>query len=159
MITHRKIAATVALALLTVALAAAPESRTLKAGTPASVAMDAAKLDEAVALYRRAVERDDLRGAVLLVARHGTIVLHEAVGWRHRGYRLPMEKDTLFRMASNNKPVVAAGALRLEEQGRLELDDRAAAYLPSFDHDRARNITILHLPERRHVRRRSNPVS
>jgi len=129
-------------ALALVAIADAP---VLRPGSAASVGMDQASLDRGVALFREAIEKDELRGAVLLVARRGTIVLHEALGWRHKGYRLPMEKDTLFRMASNTKPVVATAVLMLEQDGRLAVGDRAAQYLPSFDTYRSRAISIAHL--------------
>ena len=122
--------------------APAQQATTLSYGSAASVGMDAGLLDEAVQLYRDAVERDELKGAVLMVARRGVIVLHEAVGWRHEAYRLPMENDTLFRMASNTKPVIGTAALILHEEGRLSLDDRAARYLESFDNSRSRAITI-----------------
>jgi CubicO group peptidase (beta-lactamase class C family) len=124
---------------------AADEARILKHGTPDSAGMDPARLEQAVALYRAAVSRDELRGTVLMVARHGTIVIHEAIGWKHRGYRLPMEKDTLFRLASNTKPVVAAGTLILMEEGKLSLRDKVAKYFESFTNWRAREITVFHL--------------
>ena len=102
-------------------------------------------LEAAVALYRRAVDRGEVAGAVLLVARHGSVVLHEAVGWRDAAQRLPMRKDTLFRMASNTKPVIAAAVLMLAEARRLSLDDYVRRYLPSFDTGRGREIRIRHL--------------
>ena len=125
--------------------ALAQPATTLSYGSAASAGMDAALLDEAVQLYRDAVERDELKGAVLMVARRGVIVLHEAVGWRHEAYQLPMERDTLFRMASNTKPVIGTAVLILQEEGRLSLDDRAAQYLESFDNDRSRDVTIRQL--------------
>ena len=125
--------------------ALAQRATTLSYGSAASAGMDAELLEQAVQLYRDAVERDELKGAVLMVARRGVIVLHEAVGWRHEAYQLPMEKDTLFRMASNTKPVIGTGVLILQEEGRLSLDDRAAAHLESFDNDRSRDITIRQL--------------
>jgi len=120
-------------------------ARQLAYGPAASVAMDQAALDRGVELFRQAIARDDLRGAVLMVARHGTIVLHEALGWRHHGYRLPMEKDTLFRMASNTKPVVATAVMILQQDGKLKVGDRAGEHLPSFDTYRSREITIAEL--------------
>ena len=123
----------------------AQDATTLAYGSAASVGMDAAVLEQAVQLYRDAVARDELKGAVLMVARRGVIVLHEAVGWRHEAYQLPMEADTLFRMASNTKPVIGTAVLILQEEGRLSLDDRAAAHLESFDNDRSRDITIRQL--------------
>jgi CubicO group peptidase (beta-lactamase class C family) len=117
----------------------------LPAAAPSSVGVDAAKLQQAVDLYRQAVERDDIRGAVLYVARRGKVVLHEAVGWRHQAYKLPMERGTLFRMASNTKPVVATAILTLIEDGKLALTDAAARHLKSFDNDKSRGITIEQL--------------
>jgi CubicO group peptidase (beta-lactamase class C family) len=117
----------------------------LPVAAPSAVEMDAATLKKAVDLYRTAVERDDIRGVVLYVARRGKVVLHEALGWRHQAYRLPMEKDTLFRMASNTKPVVAAAVLALAEDGRLALADPVARHLKSFDNDKSRGITIEQL--------------
>jgi len=110
----------------------------------ASVAAQSA-LGEAVDLYRRAVEQDHVRGAVLYVAQGGRVVLHEAVGFRHHAYRVPMQKDTLFRMASNTKPVVATAVMMLAEDGRLSVDDAVAKHLPAFDNDKSRGITIAQL--------------
>ncbi len=104
-----------------------------------------AQLASAVEVYRGAVARDELRGAVLYVAQRGQVVLHEAVGYKHHAYRLPMERDTLFRMASNTKPVVAAAVLMLVEEGKLSLSDPVAKYLPSFDNDKSRNVTVEQL--------------
>ncbi len=121
------------------------QGRLLEPGTPASVGMDGTKIAQAVKLYRDAVDRDDIRGAVLMVARHSTIVLLEPVGWKHHGYRLPMEKDTLFRMASNTKPVVATATLILEQEGKLRVEDPAGKYLESFNSWRSHTITIAQL--------------
>ena len=125
--------------------AAAGEPPVLTYGTPESAGMDAAPLAQAASLYRGAVERDELRRAVVMVARRGRIVLHEAFGWRHRGYGLPMERDTLFRMASNTKPVVAAGALILVEAGKIKLEDRVSAHFESFRNWRSSGVTLFQL--------------
>ena len=74
--------------------------------------MSSEVLKAGASLFQEAVEKDELRGAVLLVARRGMIVLHEAIGWRDKDRRLPLERDTVFQTASNTKPVVAAGVLR-----------------------------------------------
>ena len=116
------------------------------AAQPAPPAADrAALLREAVDLYKQAVDKDHLRGAVLYVAERGAVVLHEALGVRHVESRAAMEKDTLFRMASNTKPVVATAIMMLAEDGKLSIDDRVAKHLPSFDNDKSRGITIAQL--------------
>lgn len=117
----------------------------LPAQAPPSGSGRAALLREAVDLYTKAVGADHVRGAVLHVAQNGQVVLHEAVGYRHFPSRAPMEKDTLFRMASNTKPVVATAVMMLQEDGKLSVSDRVSKYLPSFANDRSRGITIAQL--------------
>ena len=94
---------------------------------------------------KHAVDKDHLRGAVLYVAQRGQVVLHEAVGYRHFESRAPMQKDTLFRMASNTKPVVATAVMMLQEDGKLSVDDPVAKHLRSFDNAKSRGITIAQL--------------
>jgi CubicO group peptidase (beta-lactamase class C family) len=118
---------------------------TLSPGTPAEVGMSAAILEAGVRLYRDAVEAGDLVGAVLLVARDGRVVLHEAVGWRHKGRELPMEKNTMFRMASNTKPAIATAVSILVEEGKLRFEAPVRTYIPSFDNYRSGFIQVRHL--------------
>jgi CubicO group peptidase (beta-lactamase class C family) len=135
------------LALLVAAAtgASAQHAPTLSYGEPADVGMSAAVLEGAVGLYEEAVERGDLVGAVLLVARRGRIVLHEAVGFRDEENGLPMERNTLFRMASNTKPLVATAIAQLEEEGELEYSDLVREHIPAWDNYRAGFVTIGHL--------------
>lgn len=124
---------------------AAQEARTLSYGEPEEVGMSRAVLEGALGLYHEAVERGDIVGAVLLVARKGRIVLHEAVGMRDKERGLPMERNSMFRMASNTKPVVATAVAQLVEEGKLSYDDLVREYIPEWDNYRAGFITVGHL--------------
>ena len=117
----------------------------LSCGEPADVSMDVGKLREAAKMFEDSVEKDELRGVVLLVARHRRSVLHEAHGWRDQLKRKPMKKDSLFRMASNSKAVTATGILILVAEGRIRLDDPIHDYFPSFNSKGAARITVRHL--------------
>ncbi|MBN1855170.1 MAG: serine hydrolase [Pirellulales bacterium] len=114
-------------------------------GKPADVGMDALQLDRAVTIVRHAVEDDEIPGAVVLVARRGRVILHEAIGFRDIDRTQPMQTDSLFRMASNSKAVTSAGIMLLVEDGTLDLDAPVGTYLPAFDNDTWRPITIRHL--------------
>ncbi len=118
---------------------------TLTTGTPQEVGMSPAVLEAGVGLYREAVARGDLVGAVVLVARHGKVVLQEAVGLRNREANLPMEKNTMFRMASNTKPVIATAVSELVERGKLGYEDPVRKYISSFDNYKSGFILIRHL--------------
>lgn len=141
---HRPAAFLVA-ALLLLAPAARAQDVTLTTGTPEEVGMSSAILQGGVQHYRDAVARGDLVGAVLLVARKGKVVLHEAVGLRHQGRALPMEKTTMFRMASNTKAPVATAIALLVEEGKLSWDDPVREHIPEWDNHRAGFIQIRHL--------------
>ena len=135
------------IALVAVALAPplAAQNVTLARGTPREVGMSPAVLEAGVGLYREAVARGDLVGAVLLVARNGKVVLHEALGSRDWEARLPMEQNTMFRMASNTKPVISTAIGMLVERGKLQYSDPVRKYIPSFDNYKSGFITIDHL--------------
>jgi CubicO group peptidase (beta-lactamase class C family) len=117
----------------------------LSVGTPEQVDMSPAILQAGVAMYREAVERGDLVGAVLMVARNGKVVLHESIGSRNRETNLPMEKNTMFRMASNTKPVIAAAVAMLVQREKLSFEDPVRKHIPSFDNYRAGFIQVRHL--------------
>ncbi len=123
----------------------AQQARTLSYGEPEDVGMSSAVLEGALGLYQEAVERGDLVGAVVMVVRKGKIVLHESVGMRDQERGLPMQRNTMFRMASNTKPLVATGIAQLVEAGKLDYDDLVREYMPEWDNYRAGFITIGHL--------------
>ena len=118
---------------------------TLSTGDPDEVGLSSAILDAGVELYREAIAAGHLVGAVLLVAKDGKVVLHEALGWRNKGKDLPMEANTMFRMASNTKPPVATAISMLVADGKLEYDDPVRDHIPSFDDYRSGFIQIKHL--------------
>ena len=117
----------------------------LEYGKPEDVGIDAGRLDRAVSIVRHAVEDDEIPGAVVLVARRGRVVLNEAFGFQDVERTQPMQTDSLFRMASNSKAVTAAGIMLLVQDGKLDLDAPVGTYLPAFDNDAWRPVTIRHL--------------
>lgn len=78
------------------------------------------------------VDRGDVAGVVSLVWRRGEIGYCEALGLRDEAARLPMERDTLFRIASMTKPVTSAAILMLIEEDRLAFDTPVADWLPEL---------------------------
>src|SRR5215211_6201890 len=73
-----------------------------------------------------------LAGAATLIWRDGKVVQIGTVGWRDLEARLPIERDTLFRIASMTKPVTSTAALMLFEDGRFTLDDPITRWAPEF---------------------------
>jgi CubicO group peptidase (beta-lactamase class C family) len=70
-------------------------------------------------------------GLVTLISRHGEIHVH-AIGVKAFGSSEPMRRDTIFRVASLTKPVIAVAAMILVEEGKLRLDDPVDQLLPEL---------------------------
>ncbi|MGH6993871.1 MAG: serine hydrolase domain-containing protein, partial [Caulobacteraceae bacterium] len=83
-------------------------------------------------LLEGVVAAGDLSGAVTLIWRRGEIVQELAVGRRDIERGLPMERSTLFRIASMTKPVTSLAALMLMEEGKLSLSDPITRWAPEF---------------------------
>lgn len=71
-------------------------------------------------------------GAVALVASADDIEV-STVGTTVLGGDEPMRRDTIFRIASISKPIAAAVAMTLVEDGTFALDDPVNAWLPELD--------------------------
>jgi CubicO group peptidase (beta-lactamase class C family) len=64
-------------------------------------------------------------GGSVAVVKDGRLVLAHGYGWADRENRQPVEPDSLFRIASLSKSLTSAAILKLVEEGRLRLDDKA----------------------------------
>jgi CubicO group peptidase (beta-lactamase class C family) len=100
-------------------------------------------------VINRALESGKITGVVVLVRRNGEPVYARAAGLADREAGIPVAFDTIFRMASVTKPIVAATALAMAERGLLSLSDPVAGHLPWFRPPLADGtvpeITIHHL--------------
>lgn len=130
----RKSAVAAAVALLSALIASGCGKASLPGGSAKTAGMSAEGLERASDVIREAIDRKELPGAVLLVARKGKIVHHEAYGDRQWvPERKPMEKDLIFDLASVTKPVATAAAVMiLVERGKISLWDRVKMHVPEF---------------------------
>ena len=89
-------------------------------------------VSEIDSLLRRAVDQGTIPGVVAIVANKDRILYQGAFGLMDVGQKKPMQKDSIFRMASMTKPVTSVAIMMLKEEGKLSLDDPVSKYLPSF---------------------------
>ncbi|MFP6603923.1 MAG: serine hydrolase domain-containing protein, partial [Pirellulaceae bacterium] len=108
---------------LTLAVSDFSRGNDLPRARPRQLNVSARTLGQGVQLFRSAIEKDELRNVELMVLRDGHIILHEALGWQNKEADLPLPRNTLFRMASNTKAVIATGVLLLQQDGKLSVDD------------------------------------
>lgn len=99
---------------------------------PLAQAEDAALAARLDPILERAIAQQRIVGTVVMVARQGRVVYHRAAGFADREAGRAMQQDQLFRFASLTKPVVAVTALRLADQGQLDLQAPVSRYLPYF---------------------------
>jgi CubicO group peptidase (beta-lactamase class C family) len=106
----------------------------------------AARVDRAI---DRALEDRRIVGTVVLVAERGDIVYRRTAGLADREAGRSMQESSIFLLASIAKPIVTAAALRLIEDGRMNVGDSVRRWLPDFRprlaDGRVPEITIHHL--------------
>jgi CubicO group peptidase (beta-lactamase class C family) len=81
---------------------------------------------------RKMVEAGSLAGAATLVWQDGQVRQTAGVGWRNIESQLPIERNTLFRIASMTKPITSTAALMLLDEGRFALQDPITRWAPEF---------------------------
>jgi CubicO group peptidase (beta-lactamase class C family) len=87
------------------------------------------------AMLETRVREGSLPGAVALVARGDRLEV-PAIGSLGLDVEGPMTRETIFRMASITKPIVAAAAMLLVEDGKIGLSDPVADWLPELSSPR-----------------------
>lgn len=80
------------------------------------------------------VERGEVAGIVALIHRHNEEASIETIGWQDKEVQQPMQRGTIFRIASMTKPIAAAAALTLVEEGKIRLYDSLDTWLPELAH-------------------------
>jgi len=88
------------------------------------------------------VERDLIVGGELLVVKNRRTVLHETFGHADLDEGIPWTVGTVANIRSMTKPITGAAAQILIDRGELGLEDAVAEYLPGFDTDASRGITV-----------------
>ena len=81
---------------------------------------------------REAIDAGLLAGAVTLVWQAGKVLQVNELGHRDVHAGSPMQRDTIFRIASMSKPVTVAAAMALVEEGKFALADPVAPQLPEL---------------------------
>lgn len=104
----------------------------LPIAAPEDVGMTSTGLNALSASMRGLVDEGLRAGVVWGVVKDGKLVQLEAYGQRNMDAALPMETDTVFRLYSQTRAVTAAAILTLADEGKIDLDDPVANYLPQI---------------------------
>ncbi|MCA9218436.1 MAG: beta-lactamase family protein [Planctomycetales bacterium] len=91
-------------------------------------------LKPALDIIEQAVSSGDIPGASVLILQNEKIIVDRAFGICDRRDQRAFQPDTICWIASLTKPITAAAAMTLVEDGKLDLDATVDQYLPEFRH-------------------------
>src|SRR4026208_830562 len=94
------------------------------------------------------IAKNEIAGAVTVVASKDKVLHLESTGFADLAAKRPMTADTLFWIASMTKPITGTAILMLQDEGKLNVADPVAKYLPEFANlktlsGKPANLTIM----------------
>lgn len=100
--------------------------------TPEKVGISSERLDRIRPVMQNYIDDKVIAGAITLVARQGQVAYLECHGLMDVEANKPMQPDTIFRIYSMTKPITCVAMMMLLEEGRFQLFDPVAKYIPEF---------------------------
>jgi CubicO group peptidase (beta-lactamase class C family) len=109
-----------------------PAGRFIPAARPEVAGFSSERLARIDEMMNDAIAKGQIPGGVVFISRGGRVVLHKAYGTRDPESRAPMQRDAIFRIASQSKAITSLAVMMLWEEGRFQLDEPISRYLPDF---------------------------
>ncbi len=118
----------------------------LREGSAAQAGMLPERVERVRALAKSWVDNGHTPSLVVLAARRGVIVLHEAFGkLRPQADSPALRVDSIFPVSSISKPITATAAMLLVEDGMLGLNRPIRDYLPEISGTGTEDVLVHHL--------------
>lgn len=99
---------------------------------PTSVGMSDERLARIDNMLKEAIDKNEIPGAVALIARNGKIVYYKSFGTADSETNRKLKRDDIFRIASQTKAITSTAVMMLWEEGKFGLDDPISKYIPEF---------------------------
>jgi CubicO group peptidase (beta-lactamase class C family) len=93
---------------------------------------DEPKLPGIGAAMQEMIAKNEIAGAVTVVVNKNKVLHLESAGFADVAAKKPMTPETLFWIASMTKPITGTAILMLQDEGKLNVADPVAKYLPEF---------------------------
>lgn len=100
--------------------------------SPEKLGLSSSRLQRIDPALQKYVDNHSYAGFNTLVARRGQLVHSSSIGWQDREADVAMSEDTIFRLYSMTKPVICTALMTLYEEGRFQLTDPVAKFIPAF---------------------------
>src|SRR5215210_3816355 len=104
------------------------------AAKPEASGFSAARLRRIDANLNDWVNKGWMNGAVGLIIRNGKLVYYKSAGFNDLETKSPMQKDGIFRIASQTKAITSVAVMMLYEEGKFLLDDTVSKFIPAFSY-------------------------
>lgn len=112
------------------------QPKVLTEAPPAAGGFSATRLERLDSAMKAWVAQKWTNGSAVLIARHGKIVFYKARGYNDMETKAPLDRNGIFRIASQTKAVTVTAVMMLWEEGKFSLDDPISKFIPSFAHQR-----------------------
>lgn len=104
----------------------------LTVAVPEKSNFSAERLQRIDKLIQQYIDSNWITGAIAIVVKDGNIVYHKAIGYDDKQKNKVLQKDAIWRIASQTKAITSVGVMMLYEDGKLLLDDPISKYIPAF---------------------------
>jgi CubicO group peptidase (beta-lactamase class C family) len=99
---------------------------------PQDVGLCSARMERVASWMRKQVCEGRLAGIEVIINRRGQTAFHRCHGKSEVARNADAKPETIYRLYSMTKPLTAVAIMLLYEEGRFQLDDPIARYLPAF---------------------------
>lgn len=104
----------------------------LKESNPESAGFSAERLTRIDKVMNDYIAEGRMNGGVALIVRDGKVVYYKAFGYDDMESKKPLQRDAIFRIASQTKAITSAAAMMLYEEGKFLLDEPVSNFIPEF---------------------------
>jgi CubicO group peptidase (beta-lactamase class C family) len=94
--------------------------------------MSSERLKRISSALKAEIDKGNIPGAVVMVARKGKLIYSDAIGFQDKAAGTPMAKDAIFRIYSMTKPMVSVAAMILVEESKIQITDPVSKFLPEM---------------------------
>ena len=101
-------------------------------GTPEAAGFSSDRLKRLDAAMDEWVKKGYMNGGAALIIRNGKIAYYKASGYNDLDTKSTLQKDGIFRIASQTKAITSVAIMMLFDEGKLLLSDPVSQYIPSF---------------------------
>jgi CubicO group peptidase (beta-lactamase class C family) len=122
----------VVLQFITVAYSQLTHPVLTMAATPEAGGFSSKRLARIDTILKEYVDKGRMNGAVAMIVHDGKIVYYKNFGYNDLDTKTPLQKDGIFRIASQTKAITSVAVMMLHEEGKFMLDDPISDFIPEF---------------------------